>query len=53
MGRSVGDVLITAETDGFTGQFAITIVSTNSVVAARLTNVAADKRYSDAATPQW
>ena len=53
MARSVGDVLITAETDGFTGRFAITIVSANSVVAARLTNVAADKHFSDAASPQW
>jgi uncharacterized protein YjdB len=52
IGRSVGDVLITAETDGFTGRFAITIVSANSVAAARPTNVAADKLSSDAASPQ-
>jgi uncharacterized protein YjdB len=34
MARRVGNVLITAQTDGFTGRFAITIVSANNVVAA-------------------
>jgi hypothetical protein len=50
MGRSVGDVLITAETDGFTGRFAITIVSVNSVAAAHLTNVGADEHSSQGDT---